>query len=857
VSSHLLEALPEQLTTGRLFVVWKEELRNGNTTKVPYSPEHPQRRARVNDPSTWSTFEVALTVETAGAASGIGRVLGDGLTVVDIDSCRDPESGVIAPAALAIVSALESYTEVSPSGTGLHVWCNSSLPPGGRRTNSLEMYDTDRYITLTGRHLPGTLTIEQRTQAISDLHARVFGSNDATLTATDERLIQQALAERGGQRFWRLWNGDKSEFGGDHSRADLALCNMLACVTRDEAVIDRLFRRSMLMRQKWDERRGASTYGERTVRRTLGTRNPSSDATTGLTGSQRDQHGRTPHTAPLQPKLPSSAVSHSTQIMRLALAENVELFQDIDETPYAAVRVTGHREIYQLRSRRFRTWLSGLYFLATERVAGAQALADALNVLEAHALRAAVRPVAVRLARQDDSIYLDLGDAEWRVVEITGKGWTVLHESPIPFRRPKGLLPMPLPARGGSLTALRQFVNVSTDEDFSLVVAFILGVLRALKPYPILVVNGEHGSAKSTLTAVIRELTDPNAAPLRAEPTDAHNLMIAAANAHLISYDNLSHLRLTDELSRLATGAGFAVRTLYENREEEIFTAARPIILNGIPEIATKPDLASRSLFLTLPAIEDTNRRNEAAFWDEFQVARPSILGAALDAIAVALANWRTVNLSRKPRMADFATWIVAAETACPWPPGRLLAAYEANRRGAIGAILDGDSLGELALEVAPWEGTATALLDQLNGRATDQQKAARHWYRSPRQVRDALQRIAPALREEGVRAVFGEKDKTRNRNRLIRLERLSPTASVASAASDGLTSSHRGRGPDGRTQDVRAPGLPHASACSDAVDRVSDNLDGLDASAVHHHMPAVTNRTREEENERTENGQR
>ena len=115
---------------------------------------------------------------------------------------------------------------------------------------------------------------------------------------------------------------------------------------------------------------------------------------------------------------------------------------------------------------------------------------------------------------------------------------------------------MPDPVRGGSINELRSLLNLADDDDFVLIVAFLLSCLRGQKPYPILIINGEYGSAKSSTAAFIRALVDPNVAPLRSEPSDARDLMIAASNSHILAFDNLSHVRLADDLSRLATGAG-------------------------------------------------------------------------------------------------------------------------------------------------------------------------------------------------------------------------------------------------------------------------------------------------------------
>src|SRR5207245_1249553 len=153
---------------------------------------------------------------------------------------------------------------------------------------------------------------------------------------------------------------------------------------------------------------------------------------------------------------------------------------------------------------------------------------------------------------------------------------------------------------------------------------------------------------------------------------------------------------LSDAFCRLATGGGFATRKLYENREEEIFEAVRPVMLNGIADLAERADLISRAIVLTLPTIADADRRDEATMWAEFDRAQPALLGALYDAVSVALCHVDGVTLPTKPRMADFAIWVTAAEPACPWEAGSFLRAYARNRRNAEEAVLDGDPVADL-----------------------------------------------------------------------------------------------------------------------------------------------------------------
>jgi hypothetical protein len=265
--------------------------------------------------------------------------------------------------------------------------------------------------------------------------------------------------------------------------------------------------------------------------------------------------------------------------------------------------------------------------------------------------------VHVRVAGHEDRLYLDLADEDWRVIEIDKEGWRPRHDAPVRFRRAPGMLALPMPESGGSVSALRTFLNTSTTENFVLASAWLLAAFRDRGPYPVLALSGEQGSAKSTFAAILRALVDPNTAPLRALPREDRDLFIAATNAHFLAFDNVSHLPpwLADTLCRIATGGGFAVRQLYTDGDEMLFDAERPVILNGIEDIVERPDLADRAVFLTLEPIPEDRRRPEQELWAEFEQERPRILGALLDAVASGSRVLPDVKLDRLPRMADFA----------------------------------------------------------------------------------------------------------------------------------------------------------------------------------------------------------
>jgi hypothetical protein len=470
------------------------------------------------------------------------------------------------------------------------------------------------------------------------------------------------------------------------------------------------------------------------------------------------------------------------------LAASAELFHTADGTAFADLIVDGHRETWPVRSNRLRSWLRRKYYEASGTAAGSGAINSALDLLEARAqFEAPRRAIYLRVAEHDGCIYLDLADELWRAVEIGPEGWRVTACPPVRFRRAAGMLPLPMPVRGGSLEPLISFFNLAIRDDFILVLAWLLAGLRQGGPYPLLAVSGEQGSAKTVFSKVLRALIDPNAAPVRTAPREERDLFIAASNGHLLAFDNLSDLPpwMSDSLCRLASGGSFAVRQLYTDRDEVLFQAARPIILNGIEDVIIRPDLADRAIFLTLPHLQQERRRAEKEIWRDFATAQPRILGALLDAASHGLRTLPEVRLEQLPRMADFALWATACEGAfCP--AGHFLRAYKANRQSAIEEVVDADAVAARIRDVMAgrvmWSGNATELLRVAAPDPSDKAPwTSVGWPKSPRALAGRLRRAQTPLRALGIEINFGREGRTCTR--IIRMRKSYPAATAATVS--------------------------------------------------------------------------
>jgi hypothetical protein len=525
------------------------------------------------------------------------------------------------------------------------------------------------------------------------------------------------------------------------------------------------------------------------------------------------------------------------------LAGDVEVFHTpggYDSEGYASLRVNGHRESWPVSSKGFRRWLSKRFFDEYGKAPGGQALQDALNVIAGKAVHEGPEyEIAVRLAEQGGYIWLDLADPDWRAVRIGPDGWEVVSDCPVRFVRKRGMLALPEPVRGGRLEELRPFVNLPDDDSWVLLVAWLVAALRPGRPFPVLALNGEQGSAKSTLCRMARDLLDPNVSPLRRPPRDDRDLMIAASNGWVVGFDNLSGIRpeLSDTLCCLATGGGFGTRELYTDDDEKLFAAMRPVLLNGIEELATRADLLDRAITLTLLAISEERRRDEAELWRQFEEVRPRVLGALLDAVSAALRNLPGTRLTSKPRMADFALWVTAAAPALGWSAETFLSAYARNRGHGTALALEGSILAQplfaLVEQNAPWQGTARQLLDALEaGHADDQTRRHRDWPTTPRKLAGDLRRLAPSLRAAGVEVTF-EREAGGQRRRIIHLEQSrtasSPPSRPSQVTENGMWEGGSGR--DGR-DGGGGPGPADRPAESDGFSAARDGRDDRDGAS-------------------------
>ena len=412
-----------------------------------------------------------------------------------------------------------------------------------------------------------------------------------------------------------------------------------------------------------------------------------------------------------------------------------------------AVPRKGARIVSTLRGGRvsLRGLLARQYFKEAGRAAPQQALADAMLVLEGEAQDKEPTDLWLRVAEHEGATWLDLGDNEGRCVRIAPDRWEVLDRPPVLFRRTALTGALPVPKRGGSLDALWPMLNVD-PADRTLVAAWLVACLKTGIAHPILTLQGEQGTGKTTAERMLVSILDASPVPVRKPPRDPESWVTAAAGSWLVGIDNMSTVPdwLSDSICRAVTGDGDVRRKLYTDGEHHVYSFRRCVALNGIDLGALRGDLAERMLSIQLERIPDDRRLLDSELLPAFDKAHPEILGAVLDLAAGVAGVVSSVRLDSKPRMADFAR-IVAAVDEVLGSDG--LTAY-IGKQGAMAAdALSGDPFIEALAERFPegFHGTAAELYHDLK-----QDHAPRGWPASGRTVTSKLRRLAPVMRKAG-----------------------------------------------------------------------------------------------------------
>lgn len=492
----------------------------------------------------------------------------------------------------------------------------------------------------------------------------------------------------------------------------------------------------------------------------------------------------------------------------MKIAEDVHLWRTPTKEPYFSIPYEEGRKHVPALSQELERWLRSRLWRLHKMHVPTESLAACASILAMQAeesgeeFKTWVRVADATPPGTDNFLFfLDLFDKQRHAVRVTAEGWEVVVDPPgVKFLRPNGMSPLPMPERGGSLDELWEFCNVAEDERM-LLIGTLTAMMRPFGPYPLMVLNGEQGSAKSTTARVLKRLVDPRKPILGSLPDTPLDLWVVASSNWLLSFDNISSINRTmsNALCQLALEGGLERRKLHTDMDVVIMEAMRPMILNGIDDFARQPDLVDRVVLLTCPVIDERARRLERAFWARFYELQPRLLGALLDVIAGGLKHLPSIHLESMPRMAELATWGEAVGRHLGWREGAFVGALFKNRdESSLMAIEDSPvahALFALGRKAPEWRGSVKELLDDLRDTLNPGDHPGSAWPRTPRGLSSHLRRIAPALRRSGVKVAFSGKTE---RGRVIEVS--------WREASEPGTPSKTGNQPSGPSADGEPP---------------------------------------------------
>jgi hypothetical protein len=452
----------------------------------------------------------------------------------------------------------------------------------------------------------------------------------------------------------------------------------------------------------------------------------------------------------------------------------LELFHDSEERTYIKYKTNGYYEISAIDSIRVKTFISHSYYTSERKPLNKEALAQVQDILKGRALfDGRKQDVYLRVGEHEGKVFYDTGkDAEF--IQIDKTGWCIVQESPVPFIRSKGMLPSAMPVKSTPtlLDWVNKYIKPQRENGNILIAGWLIGCLHSSGPYPILCLNGEQGSGKSLTSRILRQIIDNCKALLRSQPRDERDLAIACQSNWVMGFDNFSTIQawLSDSLCRVSTGGGFATRQLHTDDEEFVATYTRPIIINGITEVITKPDLLERSIVIQLSTIPKEQRKKESAILEEFENDLPYIMGSLFDCISCALRRKDEINLLDLPRMADFTAWVTAAEPALGIPDGAFMRAFNLGQQESIESNIEADCFASSLCRfmdeqsMFEWTGTAAELLQDMEEQSyvTDKMKRSREWPGNACILSRKLRRVITFMRKAGYE--IEEPQSTRNK---------------------------------------------------------------------------------------------
>lgn len=489
-------------------------------------------------------------------------------------------------------------------------------------------------------------------------------------------------------------------------------------------------------------------------------------------------------------KAPGKPADKILAIIRQAQAEHLlTLFHDQHRIAFADIVIDGRIHTFEIGGADFEHWLTGEYLERHKTAMPVQARGDAIATIEAIAvIQSPMIPTALRyFAHTDDQgmkwLYFDPIDESGDLVKIGGGEWQRIPcdaSVPCRFLHTGLMLPMPFPEKGGDFDAdLKTILNtMKNEEDRHNAVGAILAAMNPdLAAFPVVVITGPQGAAKSFTSRMLWGLVDEHSKGDKKPPRKTEDLFIETENVYALRYGNISAITAdqSDSLAMLSTGAAFTKRKLFTDRTQARFQARRPVLLNGIGDFITRSDLLDRALLIEMDYLPDDERKTEEEVWATFKAVQPRLMGALFSAVAYAMMTDSVpVELkARLPRLADYMVWVTKCAPALGWDPMVFLNALASTSSKGDEIALEASSIGPAITTLMErhdkWVGTPAELLDELN-LIGDAKKKSKDWPDKPSELGRELNRIATNMRKTLGVSVSRPRDK---HHRWIELEHI------------------------------------------------------------------------------------
>ncbi len=448
----------------------------------------------------------------------------------------------------------------------------------------------------------------------------------------------------------------------------------------------------------------------------------------------------------------------------VALAQHFKFWVSTDGEAFAEIREGQRARNVPISSETFKRILTIKAYGATHQLPSASAIDQAARYYAARAMLDGEKCKAWnRVGTRDGKVYIDLADQRGQVIEISAAGVQIISGGGLPFVASEMMQPLCEPVldldSDRPIDELRRFLNVEGDDDFALIVGWLVMALSGRGPYPILLIKAEHGSGKTWLASVLSSLVDPCKPSVFALPEKVRDLVAILQNRHGIFLDNVSFIsaEASDAICVAAYGQGLLYRKLHTDSAVNVFDDARPIALNGIEDLARRHDLASRGLFIRLKPLADADRRPDDELERDWDDARPRILGALCYAVASVLRNTGKHRVLAAGRMAQFQKFAAAAEPGLGFAPGTFADAYARNQICAENVAFENDLVAVAVRDMMDadaldnWSGTPTRLLEKLDAMVSEKVRLSREWPRNAVSLGRHHDRCKKILRSKGI----------------------------------------------------------------------------------------------------------